>query len=335
MFTKIEFENFRVLRDAVLPLEPFTLLIGPNGSGKSTVLDALLFLANRQVRHVEVASVAARGARTRIAPYWESRGHLLRCDVTWERSPDHPQQRSANVAVENRPAFTAATPFDSGPLPVEVFNLEPSALRAPSQLQPHGRLAPNGAWLAGALDALRDEYPEHFEDLNREISVWLPEFDRVLFETPGAGQRSVLLRTKVGGHSIPAARLSQGTLIALAIMTLAWTPTALQIIGLEEPDRGLHPRLLREVRDALYRLAYPQEFGLSRAPAQVIATTHSPIFLDLVKDRPAQVVLCDKHDLAATFSRLADRADLAELLEDTSLSELWYSGVLGGVPDGS
>jgi AAA15 family ATPase/GTPase len=41
MLTSITFKNFRVLRDATLPLGPFTLLVGPNGSGKSTALLAL------------------------------------------------------------------------------------------------------------------------------------------------------------------------------------------------------------------------------------------------------------------------------------------------------
>lgn len=39
--------------------------------------------------------------------------------------------------------------------------------------------------------------------------------------------------------------------------------------------------------------------------------------------------------LEARFSRLSDRADLEEILGDAPLSEVWYSGVLGGVPAGA
>ncbi len=85
------------------------------------------------------------------------------------------------------------------------------------------------------------------------------------------------------GHAIPAQDLSQGTLFALAILTLAHIPEPRPIVCFEEPDRGIHPRLLREVRDALYRLSYPGKFGEDRAPVQVIATTHSPYFLDLLE----------------------------------------------------
>ena len=41
MIRSLRFHNYRVLRDAELPLQPFTLLVGPNGSGKSTVLRIL------------------------------------------------------------------------------------------------------------------------------------------------------------------------------------------------------------------------------------------------------------------------------------------------------
>jgi hypothetical protein len=36
---------------------------------------------------------------------------------------------------------------------------------------------------------------------------------------------------------------------------------------------------------------------------------------------------------AAILERLADRPDLPELLREGSLGEMWYSGILGGVPE--
>ncbi len=104
---------------------------------------------------------------------------------------------------------------------------------------------------------------------------------------------------------------------------------------LEEPDHGLHPRLLRDVRDALYRLAYPEGSQEKREPVQVIATTHNPYFLDLFREHPDEIVIAEKVGLEAKFSRLSDRTDLEEILGDAPLSEVWYSGVLGGVPAGT
>ncbi|MBM4072710.1 MAG: ATP-binding protein [Planctomycetes bacterium] len=160
---------------------------------------------------------------------------------------------------------------------------------------------------------------------------WLPEYDHILFDKPGQGQKGIVLRTRKGGHRIPAKDLSQGTLVALALLTLAYLPEPPSVIGLEEIDRGLHPRLLRHLQDALYRLSYPESCGEKRPAIQVIATTHSPYLLDLYRDHPEEVVLAQKEGLEVQFKRLSDIAHYEEILGDAPLSEVWYSGVLGGV----
>ena len=88
--------------------------------------------------------------------------------------------------------------------------------------------------------------------------------------------------------------VSQGTLLALAILTLAYLPDPPPVVGLEEPGRGIHPRLLREVRDAMYRLAYPESCGEDRDPVQVIATTHPPYMVDLFREHPEEIVIANK-----------------------------------------
>ena len=116
---------------------------------------------------------------------------------------------------------------------------------------------------------------------------------------------------------------------------MAYLSNPASIVCLEEPDRGLHPRLLQDVRDALSRLAHPEGSRENRTPVQVIATTHNPFFLDLFRDRLDQIVIAEKNGLEANFSRLSDRDDIDKLLGNASLSELWYSGALGGVPAGA
>jgi predicted ATPase len=134
---------------------------------------------------------------------------------------------------------------------------------------------------------------------------------------------------------MPASDLSEGTLLAVALLTLAHLAEPPTILTIEEPDRGIHPRLLRDVQDALYRLAFPENFGGSHGSVQVIATTHSPYFLDLFRDHPEQVVIAHKNGMEATFERLSDRPDIEEILGNAPLGEVWYSGILGGVPAGT
>ena len=215
---------------------------------------------------------------------------------------------------------------------IRIYSLNASSIAAPVTLQPNMEVGPSGENLAGVLDRLRDREPERFEALNQELGRWLPKFDRILFETIGAGIRAILLRTRQSRHALPAHDLSQGTLLALAILTLAYLPDPPPIIGFEEPDRGIDPRLLRDVRDALYRLSYAESFGERRVPVQVVATTHSPYFLDLYRDHPDEIVIAQKIESEAHFERLSDRPNLEKILGDAPLSEVWYSGILGGVP---
>ena len=142
-----------------------------------------------------------------------------------------------------------------------------------------------------------------------------------------------MLRTRRDRVGISARDLSHGTLLALAILTLAHIDQPPPIVCLEEPDRGIHPRLLRDVRDAMYRLSHPEQFGdKARLPTQVIATTHSPYLLDLYRDHPEEIVLAHKESTGARFERLVDRDELKEVLKDTHLGDAWFSGALGGVP---
>ena len=59
MIQLMQFQNFKVLRDAQLPLSRFTLLVGPNGSGKSTAMQALRAVG--QPRRFELDKVATVG----------------------------------------------------------------------------------------------------------------------------------------------------------------------------------------------------------------------------------------------------------------------------------
>jgi predicted ATPase len=326
MFESIKFQNFKALRDTTLPLSRFTLIIGPNGSGKSTALNAFLAMrqpAARNVNQLRTAGVNEEQPVVLAAKWTEPQNDFL---VTVQWAKTGVQQLSSPGRQDNpRKALNGA----------RMFSLDAGAIALPVQLQPQIELLPNGTNLAGVLDRLRDQNPERFESLNKELMRWIPEFDKILFETPGPGQRALALRTREGQYTIKAVDLSQGTLIAIALLTIGYLPYPPTIVCLEEPDHGLHPRLLRDVRDALYRLAYPEGSGEKREPVQVIATTHNPYFLDLFRDHPDEIVLAEKVGLESKFSRLSDRKDLDEILGDAPLSEVWYSGVLGGVPAGT
>jgi predicted ATPase len=279
MIELMQFRNFKVLRDTQLPLGRFTLIVGPNGSGKSTAMQALRAVA--QPRSFAFAQVATAGLvqtnteTVEVALHW---GGVYEGVVTTTRwGLERTEQSSVKCLGENLPEREAQS-LNVKLARIRIYALHTNAITVPVELVPNSELQEDGRYLAGVLDQLRDREPERFEALNEELGRWLPEFDRILFGTPTSGHRAFLLRTRKGHHALPATDLSQGTLLALTILTLAYLPEPPPTVCLEEPDHGIHPRLLRHVQDALYRLSYPESVGEVCQPVQVLATTHSPYF---------------------------------------------------------
>ena len=333
MIESIEFKNFKILRDATLPLSPCTILVGPNGSGKSTVLEGLRVARNEFTgsfeRNFSLGVPLAVDSEIKLVLNWAGRFRGTSSVTKWVGNG----QKSKAFDCPDDFDKSDAWAINSWIHLIRIYSLDAKAIAQPSTVTGNPTLAENGAGLAAVLDGMRDVDPERFDAINAELGRWLPEFCRIGFDRPSDGSKVVVLRTRDGNHRVPAADLSQGTLISLALLTLAYLPEPPSLVALEEPDRGIHPRLLRRVADALYRLSYPESCGESRQPVQVIATTHSPYFLDLFKDHPEEIVLANKTGQQANFERLSDRADIDEILGSAPLGEAWFSGILGGVPN--
>jgi predicted ATPase len=333
MIKSIHFTNFKLLRNSELPLERFTIIIGPNGSGKTTAMHGLYFAGHYRhpfntYPHIE--NMLSAGIDPKTQP-------VVQIEVKWETQAITRNTWKDGVLQPFDPRTMGISNEDYGKLLAilqrfQIFSLHAPSIIQATELSQHIQLGHDGGNLAVVLDQMRDRHPERFERLNEELGRWLPEFDRILFSTPRTGERAFSLRMRKGQHPIDASSISQGTILALTILTVAYLPDPPPIVCFEEPDRGLHPRLLRDVKEAMYRLSYPENYGEEREPVQVIATTHSPYMLDQYRDHPQEVVIAQKLEDNVKFERLSDRSDLDEILKESHLGDLWYSGILGGVP---
>ena len=124
-----------------------------------------------------------------------------------------------------------------------------------------------------------------------------------------------------GELAVPALRLSDGSLRYLCLLAILLDPDPPPLVGIEEPEMGVHPDLMPKLADLLVDAS---------SRCQLVVTTHSDILVDALSERPDSVVVCEKHDGQTSMRRL-DSADLAHWLEKYRLGELWTSGELGGV----
>ena len=146
-------------------------------------------------------------------------------------------------------------------------------------------------------------------------------FDGIVdIQCPVTGGTVALFLEESGNRSIPATRLSDGTLRYLCLLAILLHPEPPPLICIEEPELGLHPDLLPTLSD-LMREASER--------TQLIVTTHSDVLVDTLTDQPESVVVCEKHDGQTEMRRL-DKCDLAKWLNDYRLGDLWTSGELGG-----
>jgi len=103
----------------------------------------------------------------------------------------------------------------------------------------------------------------------------------------------------------------------LAYLTLLYDPDPPQLIGIEEPENQLHPRLLPELAEECRQAA---------ALAQLMVTTHSPFFLNAIRPDEAWV-LYRTADGFTQARRVSEMVGIKEFMgEGALLGNLWMEG---------
>ncbi|NQT85151.1 ATP-binding protein, partial [bacterium] len=118
-----------------------------------------------------------------------------------------------------------------------------------------------------------------------------------------------------------ASQASDGLLLFLAYLTIAYAHGDVGVLLIEEPERGVHPRRLADIV-RLLRAISRGELGLP--PVQVIATSHSPYLIDQCDKEEIVVFERDENDdVSATPLSAVENID--ERLEDFAPGELIYT----------
>lgn len=190
-----------------------------------------------------------------------------------------------------------------------------------SGAEPH--LDRTGENLGKYLQFIQRANPDAFRAMLARIARKIPGLERI--EPMPAPDKRLLLAFHAAGYSEPFFQqdMSDGTLKLLAYMLLMEDPEPAPLIGIEEPENGLHHQLLadlaREFKDFARR---------SKGP-QVLITTHAPNFVDALT--PTEVWILEKGPDG--FSRLARAADIPgvkELYDEgIPMGSLWFSNHFG------
>jgi predicted ATPase len=159
---------------------------------------------------------------------------------------------------------------------IAVYNPVPDEIRGFKPEKRYRHLDRAGSALAETIFRLKTSAPERLSraiDYLRKIAPSVLELDAVSVE--GNYHLRFELESGFGiGENFPPQNISDGTLRALAILVALFQVSdryPLTLIGLEEPEAGLHPAGAGVLFDSLVEASH---FG------QILVTSHSPDLLD-------------------------------------------------------
>lgn len=325
MLSTVRFENIKTLKQIELGLERLTVIVGPNGCGKSTLLDQIELLCRCSHPDPQMRSpLGMTGLVLEPLPLARMRTTGADQGLFWQGVAHDQATVTVRVPLISNQDWTVATnTIFSYPqiLPVELPNANTPIAKARSEanhiIQAHfawraqrlrlvpdqiaqpvdiriQELDPSGYGLPAMLAELALNDQVAYSNLQADLRLIVPQFEKLrISKTNLPNQQSstggVALNLQMRGAGlVPAEAVSDGTLLALALLTATHAPEAPPIVLMDDIDHGLHLgaqfamvqaiRKVMEVRPAL----------------QVVCTSHSPYLLDAVTPEEVRVMGLDQ-----------------------------------------
>ena len=176
------------------------------------------------------------------------------------------------------------------------------------------RLSATGDNLPNVIQYLKEQHPELLQQILHTLSRRVPRLEKVEAEIMRDGRLLLQIKDAPFSQPILAKFASDGTLKMLAYLTVLYDPGPPALVGIEEPENYLHPRLLTELAE---------ECRAASANTQLMITTHSPFFVDGLKPKEVWVLYRDEKGFTQA-RRTADMPGIPQFMQEgASLGQLW------------
>jgi predicted ATPase len=182
---------------------------------------------------------------------------------------------------------------------------------------PQERLSSSGDNLPNVIQYLKEQHPEQLQAILRKLAQRVPRLEKVDADVMPDGRLLLQVKDAPFERPVMAKFASDGTLKMLAYLTLLHDPAPPQLIGIEEPENQLHPRLLPELAE---------ECRAAANSAQLMVTTHSPFFLNAVRAEEAWVLYRSIEGYTEA-RRVSEMHGIAAFVDNGALlGNLWMEG---------
>ena len=209
-------------------------------------------------------------------------------------------------AVESMSVYNS---FDTG---------ETSKIRRVAEYSTGTRLWKNGENLTQLLNDLRNNNSLDFEKIEEELHKVNPSYKNIEINNI-TGQAYLSLREKNLNKTIGALHISDGTLRFLLLETVFLNPNKGAFIAIDEPERGLHPDMIRSVAEMIKSAAQN---------SQLIIATHSPHLLNQFD--LDDVIVFEKDESNSTLIKKLSDSDFSDYDGQLLPGQLWLNGEIGG-----
>ena len=266
-----------------------------------------------------------KGKPFRFLDFVEGKGEVITGDAPdaqdrrVKEELDAPEALAVNALgqLSKHPRVAALRRFITG---WSLSYLTADHTRGVPESGPQEHLSQTGDNLANVIQFLREQHPDRLRGILDKLSQRVPRMERVDADLMGDGRLLLLLKDAPFDRPILAKWASDGTLKMLAYLVTLLDPDPPTLLGLEEPENHLHPRLLLELAE---------ECREASSRSQLLVTTHSPFFLNGIQVEELWVLSRDAKGYTQAHHASEIPGLQAFLQEGAKLGELWMEGFFG------
>ncbi|MDE0398636.1 MAG: AAA family ATPase [Candidatus Poribacteria bacterium] len=264
----------------------------------------------------------SRGRHTRFLDFHRGVGSVIAGETPDKENEqineqlDDPSALAANMfgQLARHPRVSAFRRFITD---WHLSNLSTDATRQATNDGPQKRLSTTGDNLPNVIQYLQERYPERLEKIISILSNRVPRLEKVDTELMMSGRRQLKIKDAPFDQPILAKFASDGTLKLLSYLTLFHDRQPPQLIGIEEPENYLHPRLLTDLVGECLEVSMF---------SQLIITTHSPRLVNELSAEEVWVLYRNEEGFTVC-KRASEMLGIKEFMEnEAKLGELWMEG---------
>ena len=347
---RLRIQNFKSLVDLeIINPNPFTVFVGPNAAGKSNIFEALEFL-NYKTRLTVDNVLPLFGGKSAICNAVSEREYIkFECDFldfhsSYAQSfdgheiPDfwleikipesgkslknpplsqfsanfNQKKKSEDDEIDKYYNHADYRQFYSSFTRLFVSNRKLEKFVS----QGDSKVSVSAQNLEKVLKRILKEENTK-EEFLEWVQLFIPEFENIEIHTDSiSGDDNFLIYEKHSKKPFNKALISDGTYNILALLTAVFQSDEPQFLCIEEPENGLHPKVVKELVD--FFRSQCEEKG-----HYIWLNTHSQTLVSQL--RPEEIIVVNKKEGATQIKQFKE-----EDFHGLDMDEAWLTNALGG-----